>query len=425
MEQRTIGKFITALRKASGMTQRDLAERLGVSDKSVSRWERDEGAPDLSLIPVLAEIFGVTCDELLRGERRPPEERAAVSEEGSTLRGEKQRRRLVKAALSQYRSRVYIAAGLSLLGLIAAMIANLAFLQAILGFFLGTAFYVASAICLAIFVNRAFLSVEDAGLEEGELSQFKRQVIASARRSLGLTVTLLGFTAPLLLAGAYTGLGTEATLLLGTVCAAVFLLVYAIVWHFLTPALLRRGVYTLEAQEEAAYRHNRRLLRRCTAVLTALLLVTLLSHQAVTVIWGPWTIMEGEVFHDYDSFAACMERDIPHPDGPRGVQAVAPESVEHSYDESGQEISQEEAFRQTLEDGEGNVVCTYIKRNDSVISIQYSENEDGTLLPITVYTQDDYDRAVKKAHRRHVLFAVLCCAEIAAVAAAYRKKRVG
>lgn len=195
MEQRTIGKFITALRKASGMTQRDLAERLGVSDKSVSRWERDEGAPDLSLIPVLAEIFGVTCDELLRGERRPPEERAAVSEEGSTLRGEKQRRRLVKAALSQYRSRVYIAAGLSLLGLIAAMIANLAFLQAILGFFLGTAFYVASAICLAIFVNRAFLSVEDAGLEEGELSQFKRQVIASARRSLGLTVTLLGFTA--------------------------------------------------------------------------------------------------------------------------------------------------------------------------------------------------------------------------------------
>ena len=83
MEQRTIGKFITALRKASGMTQRDLAERLGVSDKSVSRWERDEGASDLSLIPVLAEIFGVTCDELLRGERRPPEERAAVSEEGS------------------------------------------------------------------------------------------------------------------------------------------------------------------------------------------------------------------------------------------------------------------------------------------------------------------------------------------------------
>lgn len=47
------------------MTQKDLAERLNVSDKTVSRWERDDGAPDLSAIPVIAEIFGVTCDELL------------------------------------------------------------------------------------------------------------------------------------------------------------------------------------------------------------------------------------------------------------------------------------------------------------------------------------------------------------------------
>ena len=56
MEKKTIGGFISALRKANGMTQKDLAERLNVSDKSVSRWENDEGAPDLSLIPVIAEI---------------------------------------------------------------------------------------------------------------------------------------------------------------------------------------------------------------------------------------------------------------------------------------------------------------------------------------------------------------------------------
>ena len=70
------------------------------------------------------------------------------------------------------------------------------------------------------------------------------------------------------------------------------------------------------------------------------------------------------------------------------------------------------------------MACTYIQRNYRVRSIQYSENEDGTLLPITVYTQDDYDRAVKKAHRRHVLFATLCCAETAAVIVTYRTKRV-
>lgn len=68
MEKRTMGSFIAALRRANGMTQRELAERLNVSDKSVSRWECDDGYPDLSLIPVIAEIFGVTADELLRGE---------------------------------------------------------------------------------------------------------------------------------------------------------------------------------------------------------------------------------------------------------------------------------------------------------------------------------------------------------------------
>ena len=64
MEKKTIGSFIAALRKANGMTQKDLAERLNVSDKTVSRWKRDDGAPDLAAIPAIAEIFGVTCDEL-------------------------------------------------------------------------------------------------------------------------------------------------------------------------------------------------------------------------------------------------------------------------------------------------------------------------------------------------------------------------
>lgn len=81
MEKKTIGGFIAALRKANGMTQKDLAEQLNVSDKTVSRWELDDGAPDLAVIPVIAEIFNVTCDELLRGERKSPTERAETTEE--------------------------------------------------------------------------------------------------------------------------------------------------------------------------------------------------------------------------------------------------------------------------------------------------------------------------------------------------------
>ena len=60
MEKKTIGKFISALRRANGVTRKELAERLFVSDKTVSRWECDECTPDLTLIPVIAELFGVT-----------------------------------------------------------------------------------------------------------------------------------------------------------------------------------------------------------------------------------------------------------------------------------------------------------------------------------------------------------------------------
>ena len=81
MEKKTIGGFIATLRKANGMTQKDLAERLNVSDKTVSRWERDDGAPDLAVIPVIAEIFDVTCDELLRGERKSLAERIEIPED--------------------------------------------------------------------------------------------------------------------------------------------------------------------------------------------------------------------------------------------------------------------------------------------------------------------------------------------------------
>ena len=69
MEKKTIGQFIAALRKANGLTQQEVADRLAVSNKAVSRWERDECAPDISVIPALAELLGVTCDELLKGER--------------------------------------------------------------------------------------------------------------------------------------------------------------------------------------------------------------------------------------------------------------------------------------------------------------------------------------------------------------------
>ena len=73
MTNKSIGSFLAELRKEKGITQKELADYLNVSDKTVSHWECDNYSPDISVIPLLAEFFGVTCDELLRGEKKPPE----------------------------------------------------------------------------------------------------------------------------------------------------------------------------------------------------------------------------------------------------------------------------------------------------------------------------------------------------------------
>ena len=71
MEQLQTGALIRALRKERGMTQRELAELLHVTDRAVSKWERNLGCPDVGLLPQLAQIFGVSMAHLLRGDLAP------------------------------------------------------------------------------------------------------------------------------------------------------------------------------------------------------------------------------------------------------------------------------------------------------------------------------------------------------------------
>lgn len=66
MKNQTFGSMIVQMRKEKGITQLELAEEMGVTDKAVSKWERDLSFPDVSSIPRLAEYFGVTTDELMQ-----------------------------------------------------------------------------------------------------------------------------------------------------------------------------------------------------------------------------------------------------------------------------------------------------------------------------------------------------------------------
>ncbi len=81
----TIGTRIAQLRKEKNLTQEDVANKLGVSPQAVSKWENDMTCPDISLLPSLAFMLGVTTDELLTGKNEdvklvPPEERKPLKD---------------------------------------------------------------------------------------------------------------------------------------------------------------------------------------------------------------------------------------------------------------------------------------------------------------------------------------------------------
>ncbi len=68
MDQKKIGKFIALCRKENGYTQAALAEKLGITDRAVSKWENGKSMPDASIMLELCELLKINADELLTGE---------------------------------------------------------------------------------------------------------------------------------------------------------------------------------------------------------------------------------------------------------------------------------------------------------------------------------------------------------------------
>ena len=81
MDAKEIGRFICSLRKDKGLTQSALAELLNISNRTVSKWETGDGMPDISLLPDIAKVLGVTTDELLAGKKSTADKSADIKVE--------------------------------------------------------------------------------------------------------------------------------------------------------------------------------------------------------------------------------------------------------------------------------------------------------------------------------------------------------
>ena len=223
MEKKTLGSFLSALRRAQGLTQQEVADRLAVSNKAVSRWERDEAMPDITLLPAIADLFGVTVDELLRGERKrvtdtpplpdptdsptdvPPEEEGCTHETPPDPRALRGLRAMMKRALSRFRTDMLLSRALTLSGLFIMMGVSYGFYRPSIGFAILLLFLTGSVTVTAMAamrmkdaLNEQFFN-EETRLPDTELTAACRAYAAHTSRSLFVSATALLISLPLVL----------------------------------------------------------------------------------------------------------------------------------------------------------------------------------------------------------------------------------
>lgn len=424
MEKKTIGKFIAVLRKANGMTQKDLADRLFVSDKTVSRWERDECDPDLSLIPAIAEIFSITTDELLRGERSNPD----TSEQHSgddAIRQKKKSEKQFKAMLFGKKRRfdnlTLISIGISLLGLIVGMIINLGFSKGLIAFFVSSAFLLAGVICQICFTSNVRITADEDDdyreLTEAANTSFIQKSVAVYY----VNIAIFAFCLPLVtvINGANFGLGFSSWLLYGIAfAAAVIILAYLIYRIIIKPALIRRNILIFNEAVLARDKSTRKLLIRLSSVS---LVIAILLGIAIAVVENiaNTAFADKVVLETPEEFKEYMESSHDEANN---------ESGEWYYDSDGNLVGSAliidednpEPFKNSvvLRDKQGNEILKYYYHNNLYSRIEYNtESEDR--CPIIVYTREAMREANTLKSEIKSMLSIAILAEVAIFAGIY------
>lgn len=189
MEKKSIGKFIAALRKANGMTQKELAEKLNVSDKAISRWERDENLPDLTLIPVIANIFQVTCDEILRGERINPQQTNPENQDNDIIsqKSVKQVERIINKRKTTFINGSILSVTLASIGMVCCLFLWYPFRR-----FVPSILFIAAIACEGIFCNLSFAAVKSVKCETNILDTYKKFILQSTEWVIFAIIFLFG-----------------------------------------------------------------------------------------------------------------------------------------------------------------------------------------------------------------------------------------
>lgn len=332
MEKKTIGKFIAVLRKANGLTQKELGEKLFVSDKTVSRWETDECTPDLNLIPTIAEIFDVTTDELLRGERNKVNETSVVeNNEQKKDKSNKQLNLMLNEKRKLLNTLTCISIATVAIGIIIAAICVYAFDKGSLGFLISTIFFLAAVTVKVCFAVNFRISEED--FPDGDynikIKKFNTDMILRFVKLLLLDVTAFGFCV-ILAPYRNDSVKIESWLFFGGICAISFFIVTFCVYKiFIKNVLIRKNLIYLDEKKIIAYEKERKLLIISSLVFIITALVLLIVFSILIPLVRSYDTLKTYEFNDVDDFIEFIQKEYDdwHEEG----YLLPPETYEGEY----------------------------------------------------------------------------------------------
>lgn len=227
MSKTEIGEFLAALRKSKGYTQQEAAELLGVSNKTVSSWETGASCPDISMLPALAELYGVTCDEIVRGKRIT----AAEDDKTALVKREKAMARLLEKQRTNLTTVCWICGALTALGIILPLVLAFAALESLLGFFIGLIFLAASVVTGAVVIRRIRFALGDER-ESAQVAKLSGALDKAMFLIACANIAALGFICPHITAPVHTGLVLDGeTIVMEFACAFIGLLASVLIGY--------------------------------------------------------------------------------------------------------------------------------------------------------------------------------------------------
>lgn len=296
-----IGEFLSILRKSKGLTQQEVADALGVSNKTVSSWETGASCPDISMLPAIAELFGVTCDELLRGERIAAAEPAARAEE----KREKALGRMLASLQNNAVISAWISIGLYLVAAIAVLLIGCAALESLIGFFVGLIFVLGGTLFNLIHYKVLRFQLTQDDFESAALQRCKRFLAAWQRAVLIVGAAALGFLLPHIEPPVHSGLDIKDALLYGAIWGAV-LGVLAWLLSLIIGAVVRTAKHSYRTTPKKFF----------WTLKHGVIPYTLLGVLAVALFFGTMLFislrssgaMVGVPYYNFDSYAALQQQ---------------------------------------------------------------------------------------------------------------------